>query len=68
MAKCKFCGKAVIASPVMHTACWERECQRVVENFCDHYCRFPIEAESEEELIEEHCADCALVQLLNLGV
>lgn len=65
MANCKFCGKAVEASPVMHKECWEAECEKVAEIFCDRYCRWPFELEQDE--LDEKCDSCDLVKLLNLG-
>lgn len=68
MALCKFCGKPVRASNVMHSACWESAAEKVAEQFCDNYCRFPRECRDEDELQEKHCDSCALIQLLNLGL
>lgn len=68
MANCKICGQAVRVANVFHSACWEREANRVAETFCDDYCRWPRECSNQDSLEELHCADCALVQLLNLGL
>lgn len=67
MANCKFCGKPVSCASVHHAACWERKASDVAAEFCDNYCRFPLECKDEDELQEKHCDDCALIELLNLG-
>ena len=66
MAKCKICGQPVIAAPVFHPACWETVTQRMAEEFCDEYCRFPREIEDTDSLHELHCDDCALTRVFNL--
>ncbi len=66
MAICKFCGKPVLAGPTMHRECWEEETEKVAEIFCDSYCRWPLECQSQEEL-EAHCDSCQLIALVNLG-
>ena len=68
MAKCKICGQPVKAAPVFHPACWQTQAEKVAEEFCDNYCRFPREAQDEEILHEAHCDSCPMVRLLNLGV
>lgn len=68
MAHCKFCNQPVRSGTVIHSACWERETQKVAEIFCDDYCRWPRECADEESLDELHCSDCALIQLLTLGL
>ena len=40
----------------------------LMETVCDSYCRWPLECKSAEELEEKHCADCVLIQALNLGL
>ena len=57
MAKCKFCGQGVRTAPVFHPACWEQRANKVMEEFCDEYCRFPREIEDHDDLIE-HCSEC----------
>ena len=68
MPNCKICGKPVVAANVFHSACWESEANKVAEEFCDNYCRFPRDAKDDEILHKAHCDNCALVRLLNLGV
>lgn len=68
MANCKFCGKPVRCATVHHAACWEKAAQDIASIFCDKYCHWPFVCKNEEELAEEHCSDCALVALLNLGL
>ena len=68
MPKCKFCGQAVKSAVVFHSGCWENAAHKAAETFCDEYCRFPREAADEDTLEELHCSDCALIQLLNLGL
>ena len=53
MAKCKFCGQGVRTAPVFHPACWEQRANKVMEAFCDEYCRFPREIEDHDNLIEQ---------------
>ena len=52
----------------MHSACWEKAANDVAEVFCDDYCRFNRMGLDEVELNEQHCSDCALIKLLNLGL
>lgn len=68
MANCKFCGTPVERVSVHHAACWEKEADKMAGVFCDSYCRWPRECADEYELEEKHCADCALIKLLNLGL
>ena len=68
MANCKLCGKRVVSARVMHTECWEHEARELAEIFCDSYCRWPAECESEDELMSGHCDSCHLVRVLNLGL
>ena len=66
MAKCKFCGQGVRTAPVFHPACWEQRANKVMEEFCDEYCRFPREIEDHDDLIE-HCSECVVAELLRMG-
>ena len=68
MPNCKFCGKPVISARVMHAHCWEMKVMELMETVCDSYCRWPLECRSSEELEEQHCNDCVLIQALNLGL
>lgn len=68
MPKCKFCGKPVRAANVMHAACWETEANKIAGEFCDNYCRFHHECPDEDTLNEQHCSNCALIKVLNLGM
>ena len=68
MAKCKICGTAVKSGSVFHSACWEREANKVAEEFCNEYCRFPRECPDPHQLGELHCDQCQLPRLLNLGL
>ena len=68
MPNCKFCGQSVKAATVFHSACWESQAEKSMSEFCDKYCRFPLESMDEDELAELHCSDCALVLLLNQGL
>ena len=67
MPNCKFCGKPVISARVMHAHCWEQKVMELMETVCDSYCRWPLECRSSEELEENHCNGCVLIQALNLG-
>ena len=66
MGKCKRCGKEVKFPIMLHSTCWETEVGKVVEIFCDRYCRFPNECKNQDEL-DEHCDSCELVELFNVG-
>lgn len=68
MANCKVCGKRVTAGAVVHTSCWEKAVKETAEIFCNDYCRFPGECESEDSLHEFHCDSCPMLQLVNLGL
>lgn len=68
MPNCKICGRPVRCANVFHSACWEKATQDIAEKFCDDYCRWPRECKDEESLQELHCADCALIRVLNLGL
>lgn len=68
MANCKICGKPVRTANVFHAGCWETVSQRMAEEFCDEYCRFPREAEDEDSLQELHCDSCPLIRVPNLGL
>ena len=65
---CKLCGKAVTSARVMHAECWKREARELAEIFCDRYCRWPTECENADELVNEHCDDCHMIRVLNLGL
>lgn len=68
MANCKFCGQPVRTAPVFHPACWQTQCHAVAVDFCDNYCRWPLEIADEDELAALHCDSCALIRLLNQGL
>ena len=55
MPNCKFCGKPVKSTRVMHAHCWEQKVMELMETVCDSYCRWPLECRSSEELEENHC-------------
>lgn len=67
MPSCKFCNKPVIVAKTMHAACWERECTKLAEMFCDAYCRWPHEC-ADEDALDEHCDSCVLTKFINLGL
>ena len=68
MPNCKFCGKPVISAHVMHAHCWEQKVMELMKTVCDSYCRWPLECRSSEDLEENHCNDCVMIQALNLGL
>lgn len=68
MPNCKFCGKPVKSTRVMHAHCWEQKVMELMETVCDSYCRWPLECRSSEDLEENHCNDCVLIQAINLGL
>jgi len=67
MANCRICGKPVLTATVRHAACWEREAERLAEEFCDGYCRWMRECTEEDEL-EEKCSKCPLEKMIRLGM
>ena len=68
MANCKFCGKPVQSSSVHHAECWKEAAGELVREFCEDYCRYPLERRSEQELQELYCSACPMVKILNLGL
>jgi len=62
---CRRCGKPVKFPVTFHTACFETEVGKVVEQICDKYCKFPIECKNQDEL-DEHCDNCVLIRLMNI--
>lgn len=70
MANCKICGKPVTAGPVLHPDCWEEKVSKVVEEFCDHFCKFPTISGEEEwgEFMRNNIcvAHCPFIPLLGL--
>lgn len=42
----------------------EQEYEKLVEKFCDSYCKFPYICKDEEQL-ETVCADCPIVKMAN---
>ena len=65
MAKCTFCGQGVRTAPVFHPACWEQRANKVMEEFCDEYCRFPFEM--DYEALVDKCEQCPMTRLKELG-
>ena len=65
MAKCKFCGQPVKAAPVFHSACWEQRANKVMEEFCDEYCKVPFEM--DYEALVDKCEQCPMTRLKELG-
>lgn len=65
MAKCKFCGQGVRTAPVFHPACWEQRANKVMEEFCDEYCKFPFEM--DYEALVDKCEQCPMTRLKELG-
>lgn len=63
MAICKICGDPVEAGPSMHGDCLEQLVTEVTEQFCDHYCRWPL---TNAELLDEHCRSCPMDRILDL--
>ena len=70
MATCKICGKPVTAAHVFHPDCWEEKVSQAVEEFCDHFCKFPTVSKEEEwgEYMRDNiCAtNCPFISLLGL--
>ena len=67
MAKCKICGKAVVTAHVFHRECWQDEVEKLAQVFCDDYCRWPREVKDRRDLIELHCSECVVAELLRMG-
>lgn len=68
MANCKFCGRPVRSAKVFHAPCWELEAEKALQLFCDDYCRWPEWCDDIGEMVQNHCSDCVLVRVLNLGL
>lgn len=68
MANCKFCGRPVRPATVFHSTCWELEAEKALQIFCDDYCRWPDWCDDIGEMVQNHCSDCVLVRVLNLGL
>ena len=68
MANCKFCGRPVRSATVFHAPCWELEAEKALQLFCDDYCRWPEWCDDIGEMVQNHCSDCVLVRVLNLGL
>lgn len=66
MAKCKFCGKEVLAARVSHAACFEREAERLAGEICDNFCKYTELLEQDQ--LGEVCKTCPLNLLVDLGV
>lgn len=67
MANCKICGRPVVAGPVMHSECLEQLVTEAAEKFCDGYCVWPDMYVSLEKLHREHCENCPMERLMELG-
>ena len=67
MTTCKICGGSVKNEVTFHPACWETAAGRVMDEFCDRYCKWPQRSLNQEDLHELHCNSCPLERLMNLG-
>ena len=69
MPNCKLCGKAVTSARVMHAECWKREARELAEIFwlTDTAAGQP-NARTRTNLVNEHCDDCHMIRVLNLGL
>lgn len=67
MANCKICSHPVMAGPAMHGECLEHLVTEASEQFCDNYCRGPVECISAEELRDTYCASCPMERLMKLA-
>lgn len=45
----------------------EQRADKVAEEFCDGYCRWPSEVKDQRDLIELHCSECIITELLQMG-
>ena len=43
----------------------DQEYEKLVERFCDSYCKFPYICKDEEQL-ETVCTDCPIVKMANI--
>ena len=70
MAKCRICGEPVTTGAVHHASCWEEKVEKAMEEFCDHYCKWPgtsNEEDWEEFLHEQVCEkSCPINKLMRL--
>lgn len=61
-SECHRFNEEVMNSPAKKNLPTRRE--SIVSRICDEYCRFPRECECEDELHDEHCDSCPLMELL----
>lgn len=70
MAKCGICGEPVTSGVVHHPSCWEQKVEKAMEEFCDHYCKWPgacNEEDWEDYLREQVCEkSCPVNKLLEM--
>ncbi len=70
MANCKVCGQPVAAAPVFHPDCWDEKVNKAVEEFCDHFCKFPGNSKQDDWeawMTENICAKyCPFITLMDL--
>ena len=64
MANCKFCGKPVRTAPVYHKKCVTERMDKLTDEVCKTVCRYRPQFKDEDELIEQHCLYCPLVEIL----
>ena len=64
MAICKICNRPMPIGQTVHRSCREQVANGLQEEFCGEHCRFP--RVCDEETLAEHCANCRLLQLVNL--
>lgn len=57
---------AMLAGEGNRAASFETEVDKVAEQICDRYCKFPGECKDQDEL-DKHCDSCVLIKLMNIG-
>ena len=64
MAKCRICGRSVTSAPMYHKKCVTERLDKLTDEVCKNICRYRPLCKDEDELIEQHCLYCPLVEIL----
>lgn len=68
MANCKFCGKPVKTARVQHRECLIAAAASMFQIFCDDFCKWPSLYEDEEQMHEQRCSECPILNIINLKI
>ena len=66
MSKCATCKSKTDKPIVWCEKCWTEAVTKFAEDFCDNYCKYPIQCDSQEGL-DKFCANCGLIKLMNIN-